>query len=660
MADGQDIFDQVAAQPQTPPPTPPPQQPAQAPAGGDVFDQVATQSDPQQNSLADAHKSWWQTVKSKLDEPVLPKVPIGPGMTTVGQAASGVDSIMNSIVQHEIAQAHPWRARLASFYKGSMDDAARFVSGLTTPTNLALFAAGGIQARVAKLALAAGNLYFAYRGGQELFSERQANETTADYVQRKLFGAAGVTAGSSGAAGNVADIGQITKQVNLQKLGLSGNLAAKVQAKVDQVDAIRSRAANDIQSTQAAATTAAQTVQQQAPVRMGQIVKDAAHAVYAENARVSQPFEEMAEAMSKPVTDAPTVRATILDTIKSHGVQDQEIPAKIFNALAKRGTEQPTVSVMGQEIGPGNPLFEKLQSQGALGEVSRPVSFKDLTRVRGDLWDAAQSASDGTVKAAMFDAYDGMTQMQEDFAQKNGFGDKYRAAKEDYKVFKRELGSGLMSDFLRAEDFKQQAMAPRIAKLMTSQDAEALRGLLKIAGVDTSPLDQLTGGKSVKGAVGEIEKGAATAAKVIQTGAEKQIRTLGKQQPIIPGRSDLELAGKSTEEIRAEAIQKLASNMQRQGMSNPMGFLMTIYGAIRMASGSPFGVYQFSRGTSTLSRNLLKNPSFQDWVIHDSGVDPSNLTLIQKLRRAMDRSGALARTSVQMGRNAQNETRVGP
>lgn len=643
-----DALDELA-QP-APAPTPQPsQQPQQTVPGGDALDELDAQQKPAA-SIAEAHKSWWDWAgKSVLDD-------VSGGLASKQLAHE--NEIGQQIINHEIAQAHPWRAALAQFYYGSLKDAANVGMQLTTPANLALALSGASRIRAIKALASAANLYFAYRGGQELFADKQANETSADVLQRRLFALAGISGGIGGAAGSAEDVANITRQNTLDKLGLSGDLAAKVQAKVDQVHNIRQRAALENAQQTSDVLDTQQQIQGQAPIRMGQILRDAAHAVESEYARVSKPFEEMSSMAEKPISDAATVRATILDTIKGHGVQDQEIPPKIFNALPKRGIGGGDVFL---DIPKGPAALQVPELAEGFEAATKPVSFKDITRVRADLWDAANGAKDGTVKSAMFDAYDSMTQMQEDYAQKNGFGEKYAAAKEDYKNFKRELGSGLMSDFLRAGDFKEQAMAPRIAKLMTGTDAEAMRGLLKIAGVDTTPLDELVSGKPVKRAIEVVGKTGEKAATGAEKEAARQIRELGKQDPIIPGRSDLKLAGKTTEEIRSEAIKKLANSMKQQGISNPMGWIMTIYGAIRISTGSPFGVYQFGRGASALTKGrLLRNPSFQDWVIRESGVDPSNLTLIQKMRRGMDRSGAIARVATQMGENAQDQTGTSP
>jgi len=664
-----DVFDEVApeqAMQQAPSAqSPPPPQGAAAPtsgAGGDVFDQVESETKQQEPpGIFDSVKGWYRWTAQHLDN----------ANEWANQQFSRETEAGKQIINHEIAQAHPYRAALAQFYFGSLDDAAKIGTQLTKPTNLALMFTGAARIKTLKLLASAANAYFAWRGGQELFGEREANESQADFVQRKLLGAAGLAGGVGGALGGLQDVATLHRQQVLKKLGLTGDLAGQVDAKVAQAESIRQKAT--LENAQAAGDVmdVAQQMKLQAPTRMGQIVKDASHAVYSENARVSKLFDDLAEKLAGPVSDAPTVRAKILDTLKDHGIQDQEIPPKIFNALPKAGREAPEF----KDLGAGPIALEAMRdivTRQALGEkaprivedVRTPVSFKDLTRVRTDLYDAAASAKDGTVARGLYDAYDGVTQMQQDFAQSKGVAEEYRFAKNEYRDFKRELGHGLMSDFLKASSFEDQAMSPRISKIMTGQDAEALRGLLKIAGVDVSPLDELTGGKKVGTTVKELQAVAAKKAAGVTKAAEVEARAIGKNKPIIPGRSDFTLVGKTTEQIRSEAIEKLAGNMKAAGISKPMAMFMLLYGSIRLGMGSPFGAYPAGRGAATLLKgNLLRNPSYQDWLIRESGVDPTNQGLIDKVRRGLDRMSRFSIAPAAIGageKNAPDQTGTSP
>lgn len=690
-----DLLDDAAESPQpdaAPAEALPPQQ-----QGPDLLDDVAAQdqeaSGEQPGSASHAADTWWQTVASKLDSGLLSKVPMAMSpkgeIQNVGDVAKQADDAMDKIVQHEIAQAHPYRAQMAQFFKGSAEDAGKIVDSLTSPLNLAMTVASAGANVWAKGALTAANLYFAMQGGHELIRERQEGETAADYAQRVTSGGAGLLFGLAGVGSESAGWKRAMHNRVQTKLGISGDLASKVADKVTAIEGIRQQGAKEAsgevlkasqdagdlldqaEKEQAQAKTTISSSGEEIPIRVGQILRDAVHAVYTEQARVNKPFEEMARDAKGPISDAQSMRATITEVVKAHGVQDHEIPAKIFDALAERGKGSNSVNIMGKEVGPGDPLFEKLKSQGALGDTGNAVSFSDATRVRGDLYDAAQAAKgrDTTVSNALFDAYDSVTKMQEDYAEKNGFAEKYRAAKNDYKNFKRELGSGQMKDFTKAEDYKQQAMAPRVAKLLRSVDAESLRGLLKIVGIDVSPLDSLVAKKAGAEAVlktsqsaadraagGLMKKGLSEAARKTQA-TEKEARTLGKNNPVVLGVNDLDLQGKTTAEIRRQAIDHIVTNAKAGGISNPMGMFMLIYGTLRMGMGSPFGIYPAIRGGTGVVKStgarLLRTPAYQDWLIRESGVDPSNLGLINKLRRGL---AAMASSADNLARHPEKLT----
>ena len=96
MADTPDLLDQVAGE-QAPPPTAtpaPPQQTTPSTGKADLLDQVDDESRKQSGttkSIAESTKSWWDFANegtlSKLEIP-------GTGGKTVGQAASGFDTVL--------------------------------------------------------------------------------------------------------------------------------------------------------------------------------------------------------------------------------------------------------------------------------------------------------------------------------------------------------------------------------------------------------------------------------------------------------------------------------------------------------------------------------------------------------------------------------------
>jgi len=298
--------------------------------------------------------------------------------------------------------------------------------------------------------------------------------------------------------------------------------------------------------------------------------------------------------------------------------------------------------------------------------------------VRDDLWQAANSSKDPALRSRLFDSVAKVTKMQEDFAAANNSGPEYKAAKQGYFKFMRELGSGTMAEFLDARTMQDQNMNVRLKDLTTGSTASTLRNMMRIAGVDVKPLDDLLGeqeslevqGKqipkqmgekissaeqarleSIKQAASRAKQSASAGSKAIaqietqgraaeggiQGKAEEDVQRLGENNPIIQGRSDLLLKGKTTEEIRGEAMNHLALNAKAAGISNPTGYIMQVYGLMKLAMGNPYGFLNLGYGAARVNASdLVLKPSFQDWMIRESGVEPSNRGLIGKMRHSIE------------------------
>ncbi|HET6143876.1 MAG TPA: hypothetical protein VFE02_10225 [Candidatus Acidoferrales bacterium] len=671
-----------------------------APASPSNQRQQPPQQDPD-SSISDKIGSYWEWAKKNiLDRSAF--APLQGQLDAAKQANQ-------QIVDHEVNSGHPWRAAIASAFYGSLNDTNDLILSATTPKNVALAFAGPLG-RFGKVVSLAANSYFAMRGAQALMEERQAGETLADEVQRKLFGAAAMTGAAGGEGATLKDFLHDTIQ---NKLGLKGDLAAKVSQKVAGENSLRQGAVKDItgienatqgreaavgadassniadslstmseadrQAAEAkqASTTQAQTqtqqvsqrsaaVAQQIPNRLGKIIADARQAVTIEQAKASQPFEDIGQQIKDPVTDNASIKAVVMDTLRDHGVQEHEVPNKIFAAL------KPMAEIDGAE-GFSPSIRASLKRQ-----IAEPVTFNDLTRVRDDLWQGANSAKDGAMRSGLFDAVGKVTKMQEDFADANGLGSQYKVAKQGYMKFMRELGSGTMADFLHADSMQQQNMDVRLKDLTTGSTASTLRNMMQIAGVDVKPLDDLLGEQETIGTQGkqipkdlnanlssaeaarletikqagsrareaasnasksvdEIQSQGREAASGINQNMEADIQKLGENNPIIQGQSDLLLKGKTTEEIRQEAMNHLSLNAKVTGITNPSGYIMLTYGLMKMAMGNPYGVLTTGYGAARIgASDLVRNPSFQDWMIRESGVEPSNTALIGRMRKSIE------------------------
>jgi hypothetical protein len=700
-------------------PTPelPDPKPTQAPTPEqqqDVWaDSPSTSEDP--TGLDDKSESWWSAIGDKLNKPL-----VGADTPVVGQGAKAIDAVLGKVVEHEIASAHPWQAQVASWYKGSMEDAAKFASSMTSPTQLAITAAGFGKGILIKGAATIANLYYAERGAKAMYDDHIAALETMENLaagklqgdpealQRYLYGMAGVTMGTTGAASDVKTANAALKGRIQTKLGISGDLADQVTQKVQDAHVVRQKGAarassielkgaqdaSDVLDTadraRAAARSTVANADLQIPIQIGQIMRDAIPTVLQEQARVSKPFEDMNSMSEEAVTDAQSLRASMMNTLKTHEIQDHEIPPKIFNALAKRGEGGEGIMAMGGEIGPGNPLYERLKAEGAI-EPGTGVNFSTLTRVRDDVWDASQSAKSNRIRHALLDTLDTVTKMQEDYAIKNNFGnsnrqvtldgqtqtrnDMYDNAKFDYMKFKRGLGNKLMQDFTKAETLHQQTMAQALSKIDSDTYGPTMRKLLGMAGVDIKPLDDLMaqkssaqatlkeGGKSATKIAGKMVKESTSRASSVRQGTVKAVNDLGKQSPIIEGRSDFSLVGKSTEQIRREKLNAVAQNAQQKGIGNPYALALISLGALRALTSPVSGAFMAVRGVAMSSsksmvQRTLRDPSFQDWAIREAGVHPTNIGVISKLRKAfvaMATSGSLTRAASTLAQKPEPE-----
>jgi hypothetical protein len=214
-------------------------------------------------------------------------------------------------------------------------------------------------------------------------------------------------------------------------------------------------------------------------------------------------------------------------------------------------------------------------------------------------------------------------------ATEQGFGPTFKKANDTYSTFKRELGVGQMADFVEASNVSEQTTLDRMSKLLSPKQGETILKLLKVAGVDVSGLQSLsqeaeTTADNATQTVKDITKQNTSQISQIQKDAAATVSKIGKENAIIPGGSNLDLAGKTTTEIRRQALLKLANNARKAGITNPSAFIQLTIGMLRMAAGSAMGTFQVASGGSKLGiQDLLQRKSFQDWMIQESGVTPS-------------------------------------
>lgn len=598
------------------------------------------------------------------------------------------DELQQQIIQNEVDHAHPIRAALAKANLEINRDAMDMAYGMTTPKMIGLALLTGGESIGAKALAATAGLYFGWRGSQQMLTGHQAGETRADEIRRRSLGLVQAVAGAAGVSEGGAGVVSAVKgnlRASIQNnLGLSGDLAATVQAKVELAQEAEAQAAKEqaavvkttksqVDAVQAVGQGTAASAAAETPIELNKIMAQASQAVAAENARFESEYTKLNEQAKAPVTTAEDLKAEIVNSIKARGVQDEEIGKiknKIFAALpappdttvrAPTSAEN-TASQVAANLSKGGMNVESIRAalvnQGYVptqvdtamsmafphlkpSDVS-DVSFEMSRRVKNDLWGAAQSATDSEMRNGLYDALKNVDGIRQRYADAQGFGPQHTKLNAEYMKFKRELGSGTMDEFLKANDFADQNSILLTAKNLINQDSgEALRGLLDLAGVDTTPLKAALDEHKAfaplpEQALPEIIKQAEAQSKQIDATKNQAVTAIGETNPIIPGKSDLALAGKGNLQIRLDAMRAIANNAKKSGITNAGAYIQIMWGTARLLSGSPFGGFSAASGGTRLAlEKMLRSKSFQDYVAQESGVTAEAMP---KFRRSLSKS----------------------
>jgi len=555
--------------------------------------------------------------------------------------------------------------------------------------------------------------YFAVQGAKMALTPQQEGENKYDSFWRRINGLSAFvgTAYSWG-----SEIHRVMPKFVQHYFGLSEDMAAKVSSTVKQVEITRRQHEGNIQAIDAETReqigalrdnlqkeignihgqthSAVQTiltqteelieknkakltdVQKQSLRDGARTVADTMQAFLQEKARVGAPFDKIGEQIRGDVAYAPEIQGIVEAAFKDNGLEPGEIPPKAVSLLKMpepdeegapagitvRGPDGKTVQVNEKYLaGWLEKGYERVGGMSGEGGLD----FDRLTRVREDLGQAAESAKDTAQKRALFKARDDVTDLQEKIATKNGQGEAYRKAKNDYREFVRGIGSDMVHTFLDAADAEAQTMAPKISAMMKNREiGDGLRGVLKAAGVDVAPLDKLLETQTAieeasaeaervqKTRVAETEKtGRAKIAEAGKTAKEdignvktyslerkaeekvalrEQVRK-AKATEIRGKKTIRDLFGKDPEELSGLDRQRLDEMLIRESMNRAsaggMGqwaYWTLGYGLLKLGMGSIFGVPGVIIGGSRVSLpRSLQNPKVQDWVIRQSGIDPA-------------------------------------
>lgn len=590
---------------------------------------------------------------------------------------------LKQIAENETKAGHPIRAALANTYYGAQKIVTDTLTGVSTPSNATLAIASGGESAASQAVRVAAGIYFGWRGSQAMLQGRIDGETKTDEYVRRTEGALQAVAGGAGATEGGVGFKEAIRAKIQGNLGLSGDLAAKVQAKIEAAAEAEAQAAAktaaidktfkaDAGAIQQLSDKGAKSASQEIPVQLNGIMAQASQTVAMEQARFNTEYKKLTtpkegEKALPPVTTADDLKAEIINSIKAHGVQDPEIAkieGKIFAALPKAPTTSvraPTsaeltasrvaTSFSRDGIGPDE-MRSVLLGQGYvptqvdvamsiafphMKPTSADVNFEMTRRVKNDLWNAAQSATDVETRNGLLDAQANVDGIRQRYADAQGFGPQHAKLNAEYMKFKREMGSGPMDEFLKAQDFSDQNLNLLTAKHLMNQDsAEGLRGLLNLAGVDTEPLrialeNQKAFADLPEKAISGLEQQAEYLRKQIQEQTGATVKAIGETNPIFPGQSDLALKGKGNLQIRLDAMREIADNARKSGITNPSAYIQIMFGIARAAFSSPLGGFSaMSGGTRLGMEKMLRSKGFQDWIAQESGVTPQAMPKLLK------------------------------
>lgn len=577
--------------------------------------------------------------------------------------------------------------------------------------------------------------YFGLQGLGAMLGNRKEGETDDQLLERRILGA---TAFLGTAHATVMGANEALGKVLTTTFGLDEDLAGKVQARVAQLEKARSTRDDTVSSIeterdaklgnldQSTRRTIAQLEHQldetnklvrstsgdkslaidniaresldASKGKLSDLQRDQFHQgsrIIAETVQairemegdrdvegsIKKPFREIGEKIKAPVSDASTIRGIVAAELKSRNANPDELPAAALRALGKEESEGSD----SDRIPLDTSRF--IGEPPDLGSDTAGVSFNQMTRVREDLYNAADNAKDSSIKGALMASYEKVTDLQEKAAADAGQGAAYGKAKADFMKFKRGLGSGMMRTWLAAEDVQHQDMQAKVSRLIAEDDRKtngaitrAIRTTLKSAVIDTGPLDDVSkqiavreevpkriasNVKAMKGQLvedrklGSIQLKAGTKEKIDQarglskeqsdaidkeykgkiTAAQDEFReqehSIDRHQ-IIPRYETAELAGKGNEELYRTKLREMAERENGKGIQiTPI--VMALYGVMH-ASAFPF-LYGMARGGIP---ELVKNPSFQDWIIQRAGVSPKT-PQANMLRRAIAGMGPTLR-----------------
>lgn len=366
--------------------------------------------------------------------------------------------------------------------------------------------------------------------------------------------------------------------------------------------------------------------------------------------------------------------------------------SQLAAGMAKRGMSEAETRSALVNLGYAPRQVQSIMSvvRGTQGEGG--MTSGSVTRVRSDLYDAAMGSKDPAVKSALLSSYEKLSDVQERAFDEAGFGKEYKAAKNQYSEFMRGINSDVVHKLLASYDAEDQggpALDRQIKLLTDSSVTPALKTILRSADVDTGDLDAITkmvtetqripvaaeresrssiswaqrlgtrqetaARRTGESEISATQRAGEAEARRIRSETSKQMREITSEGArgvkeaeaegkIVPGKKASELAGISNAKLLRERLIAQANSMKSAGIRSPFALIQNLVGILQLARGSAWGFFHIGRGLSaTEIPNLVKNPKFQNWVLRDTGVEPSSIIgkqLVYAAARKLAASGA--------------------
>jgi hypothetical protein len=461
------------------------------------------------------------------------------------------------------------------------------------------------------------------------------------------------------------------------------------------------------------------------------ILADTTQYLHQEKSAFRAKFSNLDSKLTEAVAAHEDISSAIKEEFANKNVTEAEIPPAALKALRAEEpsagrtevwltkNELQTLNVLYREGARGEDLRGSLVNMGyapkqidsmmqTVGEAAKKagLSSAQVTRIRGDLFDASEMTKDPAVKAALSSAYERVSDIQEKAFEKAGMGKQYVDLKNQYRDFMRGINSDMVHKLISSYDKEDQGgpeLDRQIKMLTTGGAAPALHSVLKSVGIDAKPLldiirqsaelekearlapaeGRVAATRAARaGALEEsrlLAEGRRVASDVLREGqadvrasraststelkgiiseGERGVKAAEAEGEIVPGKKTSELANLSNQQLIRDRLVAQANEMKSSGIRSPYALVQNVIGYYLLMKGSPFGLYHLARGKAmTMVPEMMADPKFQAFILKDTGVTPTSPLGKRILRGAAQ---GLARAAATVPSQAANRQQTGP